>query len=76
MINGGRITIETANKWLGDRGVKERALGPGQCLSICVTGTGTIEEPDIPQVGSGETVLVIDDELTVHMLISDVLSEA
>ena len=41
MPNGGRITIETANKWLEDRGARERDLAPGQYLSICVTDTGT-----------------------------------
>ena len=41
MPDGGRITIETANKWLDDRGAKERELSPGQYLSICVTDTGS-----------------------------------
>jgi PAS domain S-box-containing protein len=145
MPDGGRITIETANKWLDDRGAKERELSPGQYLSICVTDTGSgipkdivdrifdpffttkpigegtglglsmvhgfvrqsggqvrvysevgkgttmclylprhvgdvaadrFEEPNILDVGSGGTVLVIDDEPTVRMLIADVLSEA
>jgi PAS domain S-box-containing protein len=145
MPGGGRITIETANKWLDDRGARERELSPGQYLSICVTDTGTgipkdiidrifdpffttkpigegtglglsmvhgfvrqsggqvrvysevgggttmclylprhlgdvraeaIEQPIVPELGSGETVLVIDDEPTVRMLMSDVLSEA
>jgi len=145
MPDGGRITIETANKWLDDRGARERELNPGQYLSICVSDTGlgipndiidkifdpffttkpigegtglglsmvhgfvrqsggqvrVYTEPGkgttmclyfprhtgdvgadaeadmaVPSVGSGETVLVIDDEPTVRMLISDVLSEA
>lgn len=41
MPDGGRITIETANKWLDDRTARERDLAPGQYLSICVTDTGT-----------------------------------
>ncbi len=41
MPEGGRITIETANKWLDERGARERDLAPGQYLSICVTDTGT-----------------------------------
>lgn len=41
MPDGGRITIETANKWLDDRTGKERDLSPGQYLSICVTDTGS-----------------------------------
>ncbi|CAN5738524.1 hypothetical protein BH11PSE1_BH11PSE1_05540 [soil metagenome] len=38
---GGRLTIETANKWLDDRAARERELTPGQYLSLCVTDTGT-----------------------------------
>ncbi len=41
MPDGGRITIETANKWLDDRAGMERDLAPGQYLSVCVTDTGT-----------------------------------
>ncbi len=41
MPDGGRITIETANKWLDERAARERDLPPGQYLSICVTDTGT-----------------------------------
>lgn len=146
MPDGGRITIETANKWLDDRGGRERDLTPGQYISICVTDTGTgipkeiaerifdpffttkpigqgtglglsmihgfvrqsggqvrvYSEPgkgatmclylprytgavvneeqsgdaQIEHVGVGETVLVIDDEPTVRMLIVEVLEEA
>ena len=46
MPEGGRITIETANKWLDDRAAKERDLPPGQYLSLCVTDTGTGMTPD------------------------------
>ncbi|MEJ5979319.1 PAS domain-containing protein [Novosphingobium sp. PS1R-30] len=145
MPAGGRITIETANKWLDDRGARERDLSPGQYVSICVTdsgsgiakeivgrifdpffttkplgqgtglglsmihgfmrqsggqirvytepGSGTTmclylprhagaivedaeEAKNIEAVGAGETVLVIDDEPTVRMLVVDVLEEA
>ena len=41
MPDGGRLTIETANKWLDDRAARERDLPPGQYLSICVSDTGT-----------------------------------
>ena len=47
MPNGGRITIETANKWLDDRAAEERDLPPGQYLSVCVTDTGTGMTPDV-----------------------------
>ncbi|MCE9658200.1 MAG: PAS domain-containing protein [Burkholderiales bacterium] len=38
---GGRLTIETANKWLDEDAAAERDLAPGQYISICVTDTGT-----------------------------------
>ena len=146
MPEGGRITIETANKWLDARAGAERDLAPGQYISICVTDSGTgipkdivdrIFDPffttkpigqgtglglsmihgfvrqsggqvrvysevghgttmclylprysgpldaeptdadgPIPNTGAGETVLVIDDEPTVRMLIVEVLVEA
>jgi PAS domain S-box-containing protein len=47
MPGGGRITIETANKWLDDRGARERELTPGQYLSICVSDSGTGIPKDI-----------------------------
>jgi CheY-like chemotaxis protein len=47
MPEGGRITIETANKWLDDRTAKERDLPPGQYLSVCVTDTGTGMTPEV-----------------------------
>ncbi|MDB5702269.1 MAG: hybrid sensor histidine kinase/response regulator [Sphingomonadales bacterium] len=145
MPDGGRITIETANKWLDARGAKERDLPPGQYISLCVTDTGTgmtqdvidrafdpfyttkplgqgtglglsmihgfvrqsggqvriyseegegttmclylprfvgelsdIQDGDVSaaDAGHGETVLVIDDEQAVRMLVTDVLELA
>ncbi len=38
--NGGRLTIETANKWLDERAARDRDLPPGQYVSLCVTDTG------------------------------------
>ncbi len=146
MPDGGRLTIETANKWLDERAGNDRDLPPGQYISICVTDTGTgiakdvadrIFDPffttkpigqgtglglsmiygfvrqsggqvrvysevgqgttmclylprhfgeatddehhvmtDIPDMGAGETILVIDDEPTVRMLVVEVVEEA
>ena len=146
MPDGGRLTIETANRWLDQRAARERDLPPGQYVSLCVSDTGlgmTAEViakafdpffttkplgqgtglglsmiygfvrqsggqariyseaghgamvclylprhlgavdsaealPDMsgaPQAGHGETVLVVDDEPTVRMLVVDVLEE-
>jgi PAS domain S-box-containing protein len=146
MPDGGKITIETANRWLDDRAAKERGLEPGQYISLCVSDTGTGMTPDviskafdpffttkpigmgtglglsmiygfakqsggsvhiysemgegalicvylpryfgmldsaeteptageIPRAEEGETVLVIDDEPTVRMLVTEVLSD-
>ena len=47
MPNGGRITIETANKWLDERAARERDLPPGQYLSLCVTDTGVGMTQDV-----------------------------
>ncbi len=142
---GGRLTIETANRWLDSRSAQERELPPGQYVSICISDTGTgmtpeviqrafdpffttkpigqgtglglsmvygfvrqskgqvriysevgegsmiclylprhfgeleepkpvLQEPDVER-GSGETVLVVDDEPILRMLIVDVLLE-
>jgi PAS domain S-box-containing protein len=143
--DGGRLTIETANKWLDERAARERDLPAGQYISLCVTDTGTgmthavierafdpffttkplgegtglglsmvygfarqsggqiwiysevgkgttmclylprhlgsLAEADPIEMaapaaqGHGETVLVVDDEPTVRMLIKDVLLE-
>ena len=46
MPDGGRITVETANKWMDERAGKERDLPSGQylCLSVSDTGTGMTPE--------------------------------
>jgi PAS domain S-box-containing protein len=145
MPDGGKITIETGNRWFDPRMAKERGLEPGQYISLCVSDTGTgmapdvqakafdpffttkpigvgtglglsmiygfarqsggavsiyseldqgtmvciylprhlgdaqeFEQPDqataVPR-GDGETVLIIDDEPTVRMLVSEVLAD-
>jgi PAS domain S-box-containing protein len=142
---GGRLTIQTENKWLDEHAARDRDLPPGQYVALCVTDTGTgmtqevidrafdpffttkplgegtglglsmvygfarqsggqiriysqlgkgttmcvylprhpgeLDEADPIEMaapaehGHGETVLVVDDEPTVRMLIKDVLLE-
>jgi PAS domain S-box-containing protein len=146
MPDGGRLTIETANKWLDQRAAGDRDLPPGQYVSLCVTDSGTGMTPEVverafdpffttkplgqgtglglsmihgfarqsggqvriyseigkgttmclyfprfvgqletvethdadagPEEGHGETVLVIDDEDAIRLLVADVLEEA
>ena len=47
MPDGGRITIETANKWLDTRAARQQDIPEGQYLSICVTDTGTGMTPEV-----------------------------
>ncbi|SEK97975.1 His Kinase A (phospho-acceptor) domain-containing protein [Sphingomonas palmae] len=47
MPDGGRITIETANKWIDERTGRERDLTPGQYLSLCVSDTGSGMTPEV-----------------------------
>ena len=47
MPNGGRITVETANKWLDEREARERDMAPGQYIALSVTDTGTGMTPDV-----------------------------
>ena len=146
MPGGGRLTVETANRWLDQRAARQRDLPAGQYVSLCVSDTGTGMTPDViakafdpffttkplgqgtglglsmiygfvrqsggqariyseaghgtmvclylprhrgaaespeplpefsqvPRTGQGETVLVVDDEPTVRMLVTDVLEE-
>jgi PAS domain S-box-containing protein len=145
MPEGGKITIETANRWMDATSARERGIDPGQYISVCVSDTGvgmppevqakafdpffttkplgvgtglglsmiygfakqsggsvsiyselgqgsmvcvylprhlgTFDEHDLPEEraaaprGDGETVLVIDDEPTVRMLVGEVLAD-
>ena len=47
MPDGGRLTIETANKWLDERAAAERDMAPGQYISVCVTDDGVGMTPDV-----------------------------
>jgi PAS domain S-box-containing protein len=146
MPEGGKITIETGNRWMDQRAAEQRGLEPGQYISLCVSDTGTGMAPDViekafdpffttkpigtgtglglsmiygfakqsggsvgiysevgqgtmvciylprhagtakaeeseagveepPRAEAGETVLVVDDEPTVRMLVAEVLTD-
>lgn len=47
MPEGGRLTIETANRWLDSRAARDRDLEPGQYISLCVSDTGSGMAPEI-----------------------------
>jgi PAS domain S-box-containing protein len=47
MPDGGKITIETGNKWLDHRTARERGLDPGQYVTVCVSDTGSGIPKDI-----------------------------
>ncbi len=47
MPHGGRLTIETGNRWLDARGALERGLAPGQYVSLCVSDTGSGMPPEV-----------------------------
>ena len=44
---GGRIIIETANKWLDERTAKQHEVAAGQYISVCVTDTGVGMAPEV-----------------------------
>ncbi|MGN6818504.1 MAG: ATP-binding protein [Sphingomonas sp.] len=46
MPDGGRITIETANRWLDPTAARDRGLPPGQYVALAVTDTGTGMSPE------------------------------
>ncbi len=146
MPDGGKLTIETGNRWLDERGAVVRDLPPGQYVSLSVSDTGTGMPPEViakafdpffttkpigqgtglglsmiygfarqssgqvqiysevgqgtvvriylprhlgeaemsdivpelddaPRATRGETVLIVDDEPSVRMLVADVLGE-
>lgn len=46
MPDGGKLTIESGNRWLDRRGAAERGMEPGQYVSLCVSDTGTGMSPE------------------------------
>lgn len=47
MPDGGRLTIETGNRWLDERAAAQRGVSPGQYVSLCVSDTGAGMSPEI-----------------------------
>jgi CheY-like chemotaxis protein len=49
MPDGGRITIETADRWLDQREARQLGLPEGQYLALSVADTGTGMSPEVIQ---------------------------
>ena len=47
MPDGGKITVETANKWLDARAARQHDIPEGQFLSLCVSDTGVGMPSDV-----------------------------
>ncbi len=47
MPGGGRLTIETANRWLDERTARERDVPPGQYVALCVSDNGVGMAPEV-----------------------------
>jgi hypothetical protein len=47
MPEGGKLTIETANRWFDERDARERHVSPGQYVSLCVSDDGVGMTPEI-----------------------------
>ena len=51
MPDGGKLTLETGNKWLDQRAAHERGMEPGQYVTVTVSDTGTgIDRETLPRV--------------------------
>jgi len=47
MPDGGRITVETADRWMDEWAARQQDIPEGQYLSLCVTDTGTGMPPEV-----------------------------
>lgn len=47
MPDGGKLMIETGNRWLDERAARDRGVEPGQYVSMCVSDTGTGMSQDV-----------------------------
>ena len=47
MPDGGRITIETGNRWIDRHGARQHDIPEGQYLSLSVSDTGTGMPPEV-----------------------------
>ncbi|MEC8533830.1 MAG: PAS domain-containing protein [Pseudomonadota bacterium] len=47
MPEGGKLTIESGNRWLDERVAAECELPPGQYVALCVSDTGEGMTPDV-----------------------------
>jgi PAS domain S-box-containing protein len=47
MPDGGKLTVETANRWFDQRAAQERDLSPGQYVGLCVSDNGTGMPPEV-----------------------------
>ena len=47
MPSGGRITIETCNRWIDSSTARKHDMTVGQYISMCVSDTGTGMTPDV-----------------------------
>jgi signal transduction histidine kinase len=47
MPDGGKLLVETGNRWLDERAARQRGVEPGQYVSMCVSDTGTGMSKDV-----------------------------
>ena len=47
MPSGGKLTVETANRWFDGRSGRDRDIAAGQYVSLCVSDNGTGMPPDV-----------------------------